>query len=350
MPLFKGRGCKSTPTKAIGYITDPEKAEIVSTLNLDDSENYSKQFRATAKIYGKGNKYENRKYYHFKVSCDRGDNVDPISHHQYAEDLAGVLFSGYECIIATHTDTKTVHSHIIVNSVSFETGKMLHLNDKEYGAMKDKANELGAERGFSVLDFRKPAARRVATAERIVELKGGTSWKQELREVIDLAKQDTTDIESFEKYLNDYGVTLTRNTEKTISYRHPKKKKGIRGERLGSDYTKGSILNVFDKQQRTDRKGTAPAESGAEQNGNREHATQTGVSRVSDELRAISERVQGYSATSRRSKTTREKRMELALQAKRKALGIEGAESSLYFERVSEHGNKSANDDFEISR
>ena len=31
MPLFKGKGCKSTPGKAIAYITDENKAEIVSS-------------------------------------------------------------------------------------------------------------------------------------------------------------------------------------------------------------------------------------------------------------------------------------------------------------------------------
>lgn len=52
----------------------------------------------------------------------------------------------FECVIATHTDTETVHSHIIVNAISFENGRKLHCNIREYGQMKDLANKLGAER------------------------------------------------------------------------------------------------------------------------------------------------------------------------------------------------------------
>ena len=62
MPLFKGKGCKSTPGKAIAYITDENKAEIVSSQNLDDNQDYAQQFRETADLYGKGEKFDERKY------------------------------------------------------------------------------------------------------------------------------------------------------------------------------------------------------------------------------------------------------------------------------------------------
>lgn len=47
----------------------------------------------------------------------RQDNVRPQTAQKYAEEMAELLFRDHECVIATHTDTKTVHSHIIVNSV-----------------------------------------------------------------------------------------------------------------------------------------------------------------------------------------------------------------------------------------
>lgn len=250
MPLFKGQGCKSTPGKAIRYVTDEKKAEIVSSQNLDDSRSYAEQFRETARIYGKGEKFAERKYYHFKLSCDRADRVSAADHHEYAEALAKKLFPEYECVIATHTDTDTVHSHIIVNAVNFETGQKLHCNNRLYGRWKDAANDLGAERGYATLDFRKPARERIATQERLVELKGGTSWKEELREVIGLAKQDAKTMSEFEKYLQQYGVELTRNTEKTIAYKHPKKTKAIRGEKLGADYTRGAVADLLEQNRR----------------------------------------------------------------------------------------------------
>lgn len=154
MPLFKGKGCKSTPGKAIAYITDENKAEIVSSQNLDDNQDYAQQFRETADLYGKGEKFDERKYYHFKLSCDRADEVSAEAHHEFAEAMAARCFPEFECVIATHTDTETVHSHIIVNAISFENGMKLHCNIREYGQMKDLANKLGAERGFTELNWR----------------------------------------------------------------------------------------------------------------------------------------------------------------------------------------------------
>lgn len=245
--MFKGQGCKSTPQKAINYITNEKKAEYVSSQNLDDSRDYAEQFEETAERFGKGKKFDERKYYSFKLSCDRADNVSSKAHHEYAEAMAKRLFPSYECVIATHTDTETVHSHIIVNAVNFDNGKKLDIRNNEYGHMKDLANEMGVERGFSPLDFRHSAKDRIPSRERWVTLHGGTSWKEELREVITEAKTQTTNMADFEKHLNNYGVTLTRNTDKTIAYKHPNKERAIRGEKLGQDYTKGAILNELSK-------------------------------------------------------------------------------------------------------
>lgn len=73
------------------------------------------------------------------------------------------------------------------------------------------------------MDFRKPTKEKVrqTQAERQIILRGGTSWKQELCEVIDLALSSVSNMGQFEKFLNQYGVTFTRNTEKTIAYKHP---------------------------------------------------------------------------------------------------------------------------------
>ena len=54
--------------------------------------------------------------------------------------MAEKLLKDCECVIATHTDTKTVHSHIIVNAVDPITGKKLQFRNKDYVAMKDEVN------------------------------------------------------------------------------------------------------------------------------------------------------------------------------------------------------------------
>ncbi|HCH92891.1 MAG TPA: hypothetical protein DE061_04335 [Clostridiales bacterium] len=248
MPLFKCTSSKSTPRKAISYITDPNKAEFVSVRNLFEDEDYASQFNETTKRFGKCAGYDERKYYHIKLSCARQDNVSPQTAQKYAEEMAALLFYNHECVIATHTDTKTVHSHIIVNAVDSITGKKLHINSDEYGRMKDEANRIGKKYGFSELNWRKGAKHRRTSEEKHIILKCGTSWKEELREVIQEGITVSHSEKEFITYLQtNYGVEITRNG-KDFSYLHPQKKKAIRGERLGTNYTKSEVLKRIGEQ------------------------------------------------------------------------------------------------------
>ncbi len=69
MPLFKGLSSKSTPRKAIDYITRKDKAAFVSVRNLFEDEDYAEQFADTMRRFGKGKKFNERKYYHFKCNA-----------------------------------------------------------------------------------------------------------------------------------------------------------------------------------------------------------------------------------------------------------------------------------------
>ena len=108
MPLLKGSAGKATPRKALAYITRKDKAKFVDVQNLFEDEDYAEQFRQTAARFGKYMNYDERKYYHFKLSPDRADHADPRMVQEYAKACAEKMFEGCECVIATHTDTQTV--------------------------------------------------------------------------------------------------------------------------------------------------------------------------------------------------------------------------------------------------
>ncbi len=248
MPLFKCSASKAKPKNGIAYITDEKKAKIVSVRNLFEDEDYAKQFDETASRFGKGDKFDERKYYHCKLSCARQDNVSPEKAHAYAEELTAKLFQNYECVIATHTDTQTVHSHIVVNAVDPITGKKLQFNKQDYVKMKDEANRIGKKYGFTETDFRKRGKNSRTAVEKKIMLKGGTSWKEELREVIAEATKNSTTPDNFKDYLEKcYGVKITRD-RKDYSYLHPEKQKPIRGEKLGTNYSKTEVIKQLDKQ------------------------------------------------------------------------------------------------------
>ena len=266
MPLFKGKASKAKPKKAIDYVTRDDKAVIISSLSLDNNHSYAEQFKETCDMYGKGSKANERKYYHFKISCDPADNPTPQQSHELAEKVAQHLFSAYECVIATHADTDVIHSHIIVNAVSFETGKKLHLNitnngENSYANCKDVADLIGMEMGFTPLNWRERTAERFerldydiannstakSNAERHIEKRdtqGCASWKDALRQAIDEAKEYCVSRAEFQLYLQDnFGVTIPRNTAKTVSFVHPAvgETYAVRGTKLGTEYTAASI-------------------------------------------------------------------------------------------------------------
>lgn len=244
MPLLKGKGCKSRPNAIIKYITDERKAGIVSSFYLDDSRNYAEQFRKTADIFGKCKRFNERKYYHFIHSFNPADNISPQDAHRMTEEFVQKAFPDNEAVIATHTDTDTVHCHVVLNAIDFVEGRKIHLTNKEYARLKDLSNEISIKYGYSALDWRNPAQKHKTTAEHNIIISGGTSWKEQLREVIDEALKSACNMEQFEKFLKQFNITLSRNTEKTISFLHPEKNKPIRGEKLGQSYTKGEILNA----------------------------------------------------------------------------------------------------------
>lgn len=261
MPLLTGDNSKAKPHKVIEYMMLPTKAAVSETLNISlpqgaDAKAIADAFEKTAKSFNKWKSYKERKYYHYKFSPNRQDNVSYEVCQAAAMELARALFPGHEIVISTHVDTRTVHSHIIINSVNFKTGLSLNIKNREYVRQKDFANEIGLKYGMTPLDWRSATEEKrqllkeglaidpTVTEQRIV-LRGGTSWKEELREVIDLAKKKCDNIIEFEDFLERYGIVLPRCTDTTISYLHPKRNKPIRGYRLGEGYTAEAIDKCF---------------------------------------------------------------------------------------------------------
>ena len=114
--------------------------------------------------------------------------------------------------------------------------------------MKDEANRIGEKYGFSYTDWRKVARHKRTSSEKHIILKGGTSWKEELREVIQEGTLKSKTEQEFKAYLKEcYGVEITRSG-KDYSYLHPEKKKPVRGARLGQNYIKSEVLKRIGKQ------------------------------------------------------------------------------------------------------
>lgn len=111
---------------------------------------------------------------------------------------------------------------------------------------------MGKEYGYTKTEYRKRAEHSRTQDERHIILKGGTSWKEELRMVIEIAKQSSSTQEEFVAFLKDCDVTVTRS-KKEYSFLHPQKQKAIRGLKLGENYCKEKIDEyITNNKRRTD--------------------------------------------------------------------------------------------------
>ena len=262
MPLLKISASKATPVKVLDYITDPKKAAKISEISLDPYRDYAEQFRETAALFGKGGGYQGRKYYHAKLSPDPADRVTAEQCHSYAEELARELFPGFECVVATHTDTDVTHSHIVINAVSYEDGRKLHINNREYERMKDLADQRAEERGLTPMHWREAVreadGRRMRerrnitrTEQKQLERLGAKEFtrvnrKEHIRRAVDYAREHSGSREEFFLALEKQGVSCPRATDKTISFRY--EGMTVRGEKLGRSYTAQEIWRSLERE------------------------------------------------------------------------------------------------------
>ena len=217
--------------------------------------------------------------------------------------------------------------------------------------MKDEANRLGVEFGYTSTDFRKKAQNKRTTEESHIIMKGGTSWKEDLREVIEEAKRVSSTQEEFISHLALYGVTITRSKTE-YSFLHPQKKKAIRGLKLGSNYTKKEIDNVIE-QNRHGRSGN-PARTVArterkQKDGFGELATERSVGDIQRQMQQLDRQAEfAHKGLDYESESIRERERLQREQAERERIersqrDKELASRNAQSEQQSGNGNKSGN-------
>ena len=121
-------------------------------------------------------------FYHMVQSFPKGANIDPRTAHEAARRLAG-YFEGCEVLVCTHTDREHIHSHCIINSVNFETGKKVHMADEQIQALRVRNDQICEE--LRLPKFQKDEQRKssgMSNAEYYPAAKG-ESWKLELMRV-----------------------------------------------------------------------------------------------------------------------------------------------------------------------
>ena len=160
-------------------------------------------------------------FYHMVQSFPKGADIDPRTVHEAARRLAG-YFEGCEVLVCTHVDREHIHSHCIINSVNFETGRKVHMADEQIQELRVRNDKICEELGLP--KFQKDEQRQsrgMSNAEYYTAVKG-ESWKFELMRVIDECMRCAGSREEFLILLRSEGYDATwTDSRKNITYTTP---------------------------------------------------------------------------------------------------------------------------------
>ena len=106
--------------------TEYEGRQLITGINCQPETVYG-DFMTTKYLH---HKTDGVMSYHMVQSFPKGVPVDPDTAHAAALKLAE-YFEGHEVLVCTHTDRAHIHSHFIINSVNFDTGRKLHLEKQQ---------------------------------------------------------------------------------------------------------------------------------------------------------------------------------------------------------------------------
>ena len=237
-----------------------QEQSLVSGINCRPESVYD-DFLSTKLVYHKDDK---TLFFHMVQSFPKGADVDPVTAHAAAMEL-GKYFEGREVLVCTHTDRGHVHSHFIINSVSLEDGRKLHISEPELIGLRQRNDQVCEMFCLPVFQKgqKKKKVKSMSTAEYHAAARG-ESWKFRLMDTIDECMRYAGTREEFITLMRTEGYNVRwQDSRKNITYTIPGGMK-CRDDRLHDErYLKEAMGREFRIRERIVHGGIEAAESSA---------------------------------------------------------------------------------------
>ena len=182
------------------------------------------EFLATKDLY---KKRDGVMFYHYIQSFAADDNLTPEEAQQIGLEFAEKAWPGFEVVVATHTDTKCIHNHFVLNSVNAETGYKYRTNRTHLETTLWKiSDEICLAHGLSIIEPSEDKKTSRLGNREYQSAKKGQSWKFRLRSTIRNAIEKCGTKEAFINYMKAAGYEVRWNDQyKNIKYTCTKEKK-----------------------------------------------------------------------------------------------------------------------------
>ena len=244
----------------IAYAVRQEKTKLEDGVSLQNFVSGVNCLPATAReemlaVKKRFGKEDGTVAYHGYQSFAPGEATPEIAH-EIAVRLARQLWGEkYQVLIATHLDKENhLHSHFVINTVSFVDGIKFHRTEKDYYDMRRASDELCREYGLSAIEKPKPGKSR-HYGEWRAEQEQRPTWRGLVRSDVDEAiRQSMTERQFYDALKKkDYEIKVGKD----ISVRPPGKERFVRLSRnFGERYSPEGIREQILRQGRPARKDT----------------------------------------------------------------------------------------------
>lgn len=313
MAIIKAVSSRASIGNSINYITKKEKTEEKLISGKDCiPESAIDEMKATKELW---NKTSGRQYKHFVQSFSPEEKITPEQAHGIALKLAQEEFKGYEVLIATHKDKKHIHTHFIVNSVSFEDGRKFQQSRADLQKLKDNSDEICKADGLSICEKGQDIATydigKYKSLEKATQGKYKSYVLDAALTVLNTKKQATSRADFIDLMKQQGYETKWTDSRKYITFtdkdgnkvRNSNLEKTFKGE-----FGKEQLENEFDRNlrrttdrdgSRTDSKREVARFKQAEQNRIRKQPAQGEFDGVYGTIREIEERTKRLSGTGR---------------------------------------------------
>ena len=195
------------------------------------------QMNQTKKLF---NKTKGILGFHGYQSFKEGE-VTPELAHEIGIKLANEMWGDrFEVVVTTHLNTKHLHNHFIVNSVSFVDGMKFYSNRSSTARLREVSDNLCKEYGLSVLDEKATPKGRIYFPYYLKNTNRNNYYIKAKKD-IDIAIGKSTNYKEFIETLSSMNYEV-QNRYGKLSVRNLNYKRNIRIERyFGEEY---SIDNI----------------------------------------------------------------------------------------------------------
>ena len=237
----KGKTVARCLADRVDYSQNPEKTEDgkhVSSYGCNP-ETADEEFLLSKRQYVQITGRESKKdviAYQIRQSFKPGE-VTPEEANQIGHELAMRFTKGaHAFIVATHTDQKHIHNHIIFNSTTLDCTRKFRDFYFSGIALRRISDLICLEHGLSVI---KPKAYR--DREKYQDTRFTKSKRKQIREAIDtILLEEPKDFEDFVKRMEREGFFIRREKQLAISLEGSVRP--IRFKSLGKGYTEEDIV------------------------------------------------------------------------------------------------------------